>query len=78
MMSPTPPSGRSDSDKNLAYAVLVLERQLEAYQRLHEEDIASLHAALQEIKACLIDQVQTAPIGSQSTESGDQTQFRSS
>lgn len=46
------PSGEHD----LAYAILVLERQLDAYQRLHEEDMASLRAALQEIKTLLINQ----------------------
>jgi len=47
-------------DRDLAYAVLVLERQLEATRRLHEEDIASLRAALEELKARILASSQTS------------------
>jgi len=36
--------------KDLAYAVLLLERQLESYQKLHEEEIEALWKALAELK----------------------------
>lgn len=40
----------SEKQAELAYAALLLERQLESYQRLHEEELAALHEALQELK----------------------------
>ncbi|NOZ50169.1 MAG: hypothetical protein GXP37_09005 [Chloroflexi bacterium] len=58
------------NERDLAYVVLVLERQLEATQRLHEEDIASLRAALQELKVRIVELAQTSMpsgSGSQST-----------
>ncbi len=79
-MPQTSPSGSHNvpSDRDLAYAVLVLERQLDAYQRLHEEDIASLRDALQQIRALLIDQVETAAAIAQPPDNSSQTHQRSS
>jgi hypothetical protein len=61
-MSQLSESGRhpKTKERDLAYAVLVLERQLDAYQQLHEEDITSLRAAVQELKARIITIAQTA------------------
>jgi|GEM_PF-4661225 len=36
--------------KELAYAALVLEKQLIAYQKLHEEELQALWEALAELK----------------------------
>ncbi|KKM20495.1 hypothetical protein LCGC14_1644880 [marine sediment metagenome] len=36
--------------QELAYSILVLERQLEAYRRLYEEEMAAMHQTLNEIK----------------------------
>jgi len=38
----------------LAYAALLLERQLESYQRLHEEEMAALREALHELKSRIL------------------------
>jgi len=74
-MSQSAQSGRqfNAKERDLAYAVLVLERQLDAYQRLHEEDIASLRAAVQELKARLITIAQTA--AAESRVAGDDSQI---
>lgn len=40
--------------KDLAYAVLLLERQLESYQKLHEEEIEALWKALRELKCRIL------------------------
>ncbi len=37
-------------EQELAYALLVLERQLNAYQRLHQEDLVALRSDLEELK----------------------------
>ena len=42
------------SEKELAYALLVLERQLNAYQRLHQEDLVALRSALEELKGQIV------------------------
>ncbi len=73
-MSQSAQSGRQPNakERDLAYAVLVLERQLDAYQRLHEEDIASLRAAVQELKARILTSAQTA--AADSSAAGDDSQ----
>jgi len=56
VLAPFHPTGQesamsqSDKQKELAYAALLLERQLESYQRLHEEEMAALREALRELK----------------------------
>ncbi len=61
MSQPFPEAqSHSTSERDLAYALLVLERQLQATKRLHEEDIASLEAALAELKARLLNLSQTS------------------
>ncbi len=40
----------SQQQKDLAYAALLLERQIESYQLLHEEELAAIRAALAELK----------------------------
>lgn len=45
---------RSDRQAELAYATLLLERQLESYQRLHEEEMAALREALHELKSRIL------------------------
>jgi len=35
---------------DIAYRMLRLEQQLESYQRLHAEELAEMHRALQELK----------------------------
>lgn len=46
---------RSDrQQQELAYAALILERQLESYQRLHEEEMAALREALHELKSRIL------------------------
>ena len=51
-LRPDQPS--SHSEKELAYALLVLERQLNAYQRLHQEDLVALRSALEELKGQIV------------------------
>ena len=41
--------------KELAYSILVLEQQLKAYRRLHEEEMAAMHQVLDEIKARILE-----------------------
>jgi len=43
--------------QELAYALLVLERQLSVYQRLHQEDLAALRSALEELRERLLSLV---------------------
>lgn len=38
------------AQNELAYAALLLERQLDSYQKLHEEEMAALRKALTELK----------------------------
>ena len=40
--------------KDLAYNVLLLEQQLEAYQKLHEEEWTAIRKALAELKAHIL------------------------
>ena len=61
---------QSDKQKELAYAALLLERQLESYQRLHEEEMAALREALRELKDRILalDQQETNAASSPLTE----------
>jgi hypothetical protein len=66
--------------KDLAYNVLLLERQLEAYQELHEEEWAAIRKALAELKARVLAMApaeDTAPNGqdseSPSSDEGDES-----
>jgi hypothetical protein len=43
-------SESATTHEELAYSILVLERQLEAYRRLHEEEVAAMYQVLNEIK----------------------------
>lgn len=45
---------QSHHERELAYAVLVLERQLNAYRRLHEEDLTALRQAIEELKEKIV------------------------
>ena len=38
----------------LAYAALLLERQLDSYEKLHAEEIRALREALEELKRCVL------------------------
>ena len=62
--------------KDLAYNVLLLERQLEAYQKLHEEEWAAIRKALAELKARVLAMApveETTSIGQDSAGlSGDE------
>jgi len=40
--------------QELAFSLLVLERQLNAYIRLHEEDLTSLRSSLDEMKGHIL------------------------
>ncbi len=57
MASESPTQGHAVSSEltELAYAILLLERQMEVYQRLHDEDMASLRSTLRELKKRLTD-----------------------
>jgi hypothetical protein len=61
---------QSDVQKELAYAVLLLERQLESYRRLHEEEIVALREALRELKDRILalNQEETSTASSPLTE----------
>ncbi|MEJ2555146.1 MAG: hypothetical protein P8186_02715 [Anaerolineae bacterium] len=61
---------QSDEQKELAYAVLLLERQLESYRRLHEEEIVALREALRELKDRILalNQEETSTASSPLTE----------
>lgn len=41
--------------EDIAYAVLLLEKQLKSYQALHEEEIKALWEALEELKARVLN-----------------------
>ena len=43
-----------ERQKELAYAALLLEKQLESYQKLHEEEMQALWHALAELKARIL------------------------
>jgi hypothetical protein len=45
---------QNQAQRELAHAILVLERQLNAYQRLHEEDLAALRQSIEELKGRII------------------------
>ncbi len=64
MASESPKQGHAVSSElaELAYAILLLERQMEVYQRLHDEDMASLRSTLQEIKKRLTDFSESASV----------------
>lgn len=61
---------QSDVQKELAYAVLLLERQFESYRRLHEEEIVALREALRELKDRILalNQEETSTASSPLTE----------
>jgi len=44
----------TDRQKELAYAALLLEKQLASYQRLHEEEMKALQEALAELKGRIL------------------------
>ena len=44
----------TDRQKELAYAALLLEKQLTSYQKLHEEEMKALQEALAELKARIL------------------------
>ena len=44
----------SERQKELAYAALLLEKQLASYQKLHEEELQALWDALAELKARIL------------------------
>lgn len=45
-----PPDKPPDKAAELAYLALLLERQIESYERLHEEELASLREGLHELE----------------------------
>ncbi len=65
---PNPSGSDADAFRDLARAVRLLEHQFDAYQRLHDEDMASLRSALTELKARLAQysKPHTEPSSSQS------------
>ncbi|RMF42970.1 MAG: hypothetical protein D6755_10840 [Anaerolineae bacterium] len=50
---------------DLAYAVLLLERQIDSYEKLHQEEIRALREALNELKRRLLQQAATQADDSQ-------------
>ncbi len=57
----------AEQQKELAYAVLLLEKQLVSYQKLHEEEMKALWEALAELKARIL------AMGEERPESGTGT-----
>lgn len=51
---------------DLAFQVLKLEQQLEAYQKLHAEELGELWRILNECKRTLADWAETVPDGARS------------
>jgi hypothetical protein len=73
MSQPSQSESRTNpKEHDLAYAVLMLERQLDTYQRLHEEEIASLRAAMKELKRRILD-VQSADAEGRLADNNSQT-----
>ncbi len=64
----------SERQKELAYAALLLEKQLESYQRLHEEELQALWDALTELKARILALDPEGPVRQEepSTPAGDE------
>ena len=59
-------SGRDD----LIYHLLRLERQLESYQKLHQEELDELRAALRELKEKLLMEMPTEESTESSSKEG--------
>lgn len=51
----------TEFQKELAYAALVLEKQLISYQKLHEEEMKALWEALAELKKHILAMPTTEP-----------------
>lgn len=63
----------TQDNKDLAYSVLLLERQLESYQKLHAEEVEALWKTLAELKQRILslgssqDHAGPTPVGTADT-----------
>ncbi len=62
--------------KDLAYSVLLLERQLESYQKLHQEELQALWKTIDELKRRILAMAssgtETEPVAANIPHASDQ------